>query len=407
MMASVSQMRAAAVLVLCLLLLAPSSVQAELTVKTVLTGLSNPVRLVAPEDDDRLFVVERGGLIRIFDQDGADRGIFIDLSSLTRVTSERGLLGLAFPPDYASSGRFYVNYTDDNDGTTTNSIVARYQVSADPDVADAGSAEILLTLFQPASNHNGGHMEFGPDGMLYVGFGDGGGSGDASNFAQNDQSLLGKLLRLDVSGLGTYSIPADNPFVGTAPLDEIWAKGLRNPWCFAFDRVTGDLYIADVGQLLWEEVDVQPASSSGGENYGWRLMEGNACFNPPTNCNDGSLTLPVHEYSHGAGRCSISGGYVYRGSAIPSESGSYFFADWCSGDFWTLRWSEAGGATEITDRTAELTATVSLGGVASFGQDGRGELYVIENGPGRIHRIVGAKGSPTTEGSMGQIKGRW
>jgi glucose/arabinose dehydrogenase len=323
------------------------------------------------------------------------------------VTNERGLLGLAFPPDYASTGRFYVNYTDDDAGSTTNSIIARYQVSPDPDIADAGSEKILLTLFQPASNHNGGHMEFGPDGMLYVGFGDGGGSGDPSNWAQNDQSLLGKMLRLDVSGPDAYSIPPDNPFTGTAPLDEIWAKGLRNPWCFAFDQITGDLYIADVGQRLWEEIDVQPASSSGGENYGWRLMEGNACFNPATNCNDGSLVLPVHEYDHGDGRCSISGGYVYRGSAIPSESGSYFFADWCSGQIWTLRWSEAGGVTNIRDRTAELTAEVSLGGITSFGQDGLGELYVIENAAGRIHRIVGAKGSPTTERSMGQFKGRW
>ena len=306
--------RAATSLLLGLLLLVPATVRAELAVKTVLTNLGDPVRLVAPEGDDRLFVVERGGLIRVFDQDGTERGTFLDVSALTRIPSERGLLGLAFPPDYASTGRFYVNYTDDTAGTTTNSILARYQVSGNPDVADAGSAEILLTLFQPASNHNGGHIEFGPDGMLYLGFGDGGGSGDTSNWAQNDQSLLGKMLRLDVSGPGAYSIPSDNPFVGTAPLDEIWAKGLRNPWCFSFDRTTDDLYIADVGQGLWEEVDVQPASSGGGENYGWRLMEGNACFNPPTNCNDGSLVLPVHEYSHGGGRCSISGGYVYRGS---------------------------------------------------------------------------------------------
>ena len=178
-------------------------------------------------------------------------------------------------------------------------------------------------------------------------------------------------------------------------------------WCFSFDRTTGDLYIADVGQGLWEEVDVQPASSVGGENYGWRLMEGNACFNPPTNCNDGSLVLPVHEYSHGGGRCSISGGYVYRGSVIPSEAGSYFFADFCSGQIWTLRWSEAGGATDITDRTAELTATVSFSGISSFGQDGRGELYVIDTGSGQIHRIVDANGAPTVEGSVGQLKGRW
>jgi glucose/arabinose dehydrogenase len=406
-MPSVSKTRAAAGLVLCLVLLAPATIRAELALETVLTDLNDPVRLVAPEGDDRLFVVERGGLIRVFDQDGTDRGTFLDVSSLTRVFNERGLLGLAFPPDYASSGRFYVNYTDDDDGNTTNSILARYQVSGNPDVADGGSAEILLTLFQPASNHNGGHIEFGPDGMLYLGFGDGGGGGDSSNWAQNDQSLLGKALRLDVSGPGAYSIPVDNPFVDKPPLDEIWAKGLRNPWCFSFDQMTGDLYIADVGQGSLEEVDVQPANSSGGENYGWRLMEGSACFNPSTNCNDGSLVLPVHEYTHAGGRCSISGGYVYRGPAIPSESGSYFFADWCSGQVWTLRWSEAGGAINITDRTSELTTAFPLAGITSFGQDGRRELYVIENAAGRIHRIVDSNGTPTADGSMGQLKRRW
>ena len=406
-MNSVLLLRAARGLAFGLLLLAPTAVRAELALETVLTNLGGPVRLVAPAADDRLFVVERGGLVRVFNQDGAERGTFIDLSSLTLVTNERGLLGLAFPPDYAISGRFYVSYTDDTAGTTTNSILARYQVSTDPDVADAGSAEILLTVFQPQSNHNGGHIEFGPDGMLYFGFGDGGGAGDTDNNSQDDQSLLGKMLRLDVSGPGAYAIPVDNPFVGATPRDEIWAKGLRNPWCFSFDRVAGDLYIADVGQALLEEIDVQPASSGGGENYGWRLMEGSACFNPQANCNDGSLVLPVHEYGHSAGRCSISGGYVYRGATIPSEEGSYFFADWCSGEVWTLRWSEAGGATGITNRTAELTTAFPLSGITSFGQDGRGELYVIESSTGQIHRIVDANPTPSEVGSMGRLKRRW
>jgi glucose/arabinose dehydrogenase len=382
---------------------------AEIALETVIAGLSNPVRLVAPEGDDRLFVVQRGGLIRVFDQDGTDRGVFLDVSSMTRVTSERGLLGLAFPPDYASTGRFYISLTDDDPSTTTESQIWRYQVSGNPDVANAGSGELLLTLFQPASNHNGGHIEFGPDGMLYIGFGDGGGANDTSNNAQNPELLLGKMLRLDVSGAGLPTIPPDNPFLDDPELDEIWATGLRNPWCFSFDRLTGDLYIADVGQAELEEVNVQPAASPGGENYGWRLMEGTSCFNPPTNCNDGSLTLPVHEYGR-AGPCrSISGGYVYRGTAIPAEAGAYFFADYCTGEVWTLRWTDGGGVSEVVDRTAELNSSVSLGQfeIAAFGQDGRGELYVIENGSGRVHRIIDPNPQPTSSSSVGQLKGRW
>ena len=245
---------------------------------------------------------------------------------------------------------------------------------------------------QTAPNHNGGHLEFGPDNMLYIGLGDGGGTGDPQNQAQNDQLLLGKMLRLDVSGPTGYAIPADNPFIGQPPRDEIWAKGLRNPWCFSFDQTTGDLYIADVGQSFEEEIDVQPASSIGGENYGWRLMEGNDCYNPPTNCNDGSLTLPVHTYSHGGSpfRCSISGGYVYRGTALPSLAGQYFFADYCSNQIWSLTWTETGGLGVVTDHTAELTPPGGYFSVASFGQDGLGELYILDMDRGRVYRIVGA-----------------
>jgi glucose/arabinose dehydrogenase len=379
----------------------------EIALKTILTGLSNPVRLVAPDGDARLFVVERGGLIRVFDQDGTDRGIFLDLTAETRVSNERGLLGLAFPADYETSGVFYVSYTDDNPTNETSSEIWRFAVSDKPDVADAASGEPLLSIFQPASNHNGGHIEFGPDGMLYIGIGDGGGAGDQANNAQNVTKLLGKMLRLDVSGPGRPAIPADNPFVDLAPRDEIWSLGLRNPWCFSFDKLTGDLYIADVGQTLIEEIDIQPASSAGGENYGWRLMEGTDCFNPSSDCNDGSLTLPVHEYRHASGRCSISGGYVYRGAAIRAEQGAYFFADWCTSEIWSLRWTEGGGLTEVTERTAELSTVGPLSGVASFGQDGFGELYVIENGPGRIHRIIDPKAGPTTESSVGRLKSRW
>lgn len=380
---------------------------ADLALETVLTGLDNPVRLVAPVGDDRLFVVERAGTIRLFDQDGTPRSVFLDVSGLTRLTGERGLLGLAFAPDYAATGVFYVSLTDDSAGSPTNSLLYRFRASANPDSADALSGEKIFELFQPASNHNGGHIEFGPDGMLYVGFGDGGGGGDLDNNAQNPQTLLGKMLRLDVSGGALPVIPADNPFVGETPLDEIWASGLRNPWTFCFDRLTGDLYIADVGQGEVEEVDIQPSGSPGGENYGWRLMEGSRCFNPAAGCNDGTLVLPAHEYDHLGGRCSISGGYVYRGNAIPSEAGAYFFADYCSDQVWSLRWTESGGLSGVIERTTELTRDFALSGITSFGQDGAGELYVIESAAGRIHRIVDANASPVATGSVGRIKGRW
>jgi glucose/arabinose dehydrogenase len=388
------------------LALAATPAAAEIALETVLTGLANPVRLVAPAGDDRLFVVQRAGLIRVFDQDGTDRGVFLDLTAETRLTNERGLLGLAFAPDYATTGSFYVSYTDDSPTNSTNSEIWRFRVSTDPDVADPASGELLLSIFQPQSNHNGGHIEFGPDGMLYIGIGDGGGANDTANNAQNPELLLGKLLRLDVSGAGLPSIPPDNPFVGLPPRDEIWATGLRNPWCFAFDRLTGDLYIADVGQATLEEVDIQPASSAGGENYGWRRMEGTNCFNPPVDCNDGSLTLPVYEYDHSSNRCSISGGYVYRGPGMPSEDGNYFFADFCTSEVWTLRWTAGGGLERPVDRTPELTRDFALSGLASFGQDGLGELYVIENGPGRIHRIIDPE-TPSDRGSVGRLKGRW
>lgn len=397
------------VLALALIIATTPAAAATLTLETVITGLSDPVRVLAPEGDDRLFVVQRNGLIRVFDRDGTSRSTFLDVSVLTEVSGERGLLGLAFPPDYDSTGRFYISYTDSSQTNETESQIWRFQASADPDVADAASGEQLLAVYQPASNHNGGHIEFGPDGMLYIALGDGGGANDTGNRAQNPALLLGKMLRLDVSGQGAAVIPPDNPFVGQGPLDEIWAIGLRNPWCFSFDRGTGDLYIADVGQGRIEEIDVQPAGSSGGENYGWRLMEGSDCFNPSVNCNDGTLTLPVHEYTHGGGRCSISGGYVYRGTAIPTEVGAYFFADWCTGEVWTLRWTQGGGVSEVVDRTTEINADVTIGGfqLTSFGQDGSGELYVIESGAGRVHRIIDANSSPAATGSVGRLKGRW
>jgi len=341
---------------------------ATAAVEQVISGLDEPVRLVAPTGDPRLFVVERPGLIRVFTQSGAFLDTFLDISKQTSPTGERGLLGLAFAPDYATTGRFYISYTN-NSGDTR---IARLTVdSENPNLADANSQEDIFALDQPFSNHNGGHIEFGPDGYLYLGLGDGGSGDDPGNRSQNDQVLLGKMLRFDVSTPTGYAIPPTNPYVGEAPRDEIWAKGLRNPWCFSFDQLTGDLYIADVGQELQEEINVQSAYEEGGQNYGWRLMEGDLCFNPTTDCNDGSLILPVHTYTHGGNpwRCSISGGYVYRGDNLPSFDGRYFFTDYCSNQIWTLDWTEADGVGSVIDHTTEMTPPGGFGSIAAFGQE--------------------------------------
>lgn len=360
--------------------------RAQFSPRLVLSGLDQPVRLVAPPGDDRLFVVEQPGRIRVFARNGTDRGVFLDLAGRISQGGERGLLGLAFPPDYATSGRFYVDFTD----LAGDTRLVRFAVSGDPDRADPASADTLLTVDQPFSNHNGGHLEFGPDGWLYFGLGDGGSAGDPGNRAQDGQTLLGKLLRLDVSGAVAAPAPG-NPFVGSPPLDEIWALGLRNPWCFSFDRLTGDLYIADVGQNLREEVDIVPAGAAG-RNFGWRLMEGDACYNPPGGCNDGSLTLPVHQYTHGGTpfRCSVSGGYVYRGSAVPAMQGMYLFADYCSAQIWGLRWTAAGGLAGVSDLTAALTPAGGYASISAFGQDAAGELYVLDYDGGKAYRIVAA-----------------
>ena len=248
---------------------------------------------------------------------------FLYIESIVSSIGERGLLSVAFHPNYKNNGNFYVNYTN----TIGDTVVARYSVSADPNVADRDSSIILLTIPQPFSNHNGGGLQFGPDDYLYIGMGDGGSAGDPQNNAQNKGSLLGKILRIDVDSSFPYAIPSGNPFVGN-PLarDEIWALGLRNPWRFSFDRLTGDLFIADVGQGSWEELNFQLVKSSGGENYGWRMMEGSQCFNPPANCNDGTLTLPILEYDHTLG-CSITGGFRYRGNSNPQLYGIYIYGD--------------------------------------------------------------------------------
>ena len=335
--------------------------------QAVVTGIDRPVAITnAGDGSGRLFITLRPGFVRIVDSQGLNSAPFLDISALTTTDGERGLLSIAFHPRYATNGFFYVDYTDLNGDT----VIARYHVSANPNVADPASAAILLAIPQPFSNHNGGQLQFGPDGYLYIGMGDGGGSGDPQNNGQNLGTLLGKMLRIDVDGSFPYAVPADNPFLSTGGArPEIWAYGLRNPWRFSFDRQTGDLFIGDVGQDSFEEVDFQLAASPGGQNYGWRLMEATHCFNPASNCDDGTLTLPVIEYSHAAGDCSISGGYRYRGTASPELSGIYFYGDFCTGKIW--------GATETSPGafSSELIADTGLS-ITGFGEDEEGEIYV-------------------------------
>jgi glucose/arabinose dehydrogenase len=331
--------------------------------------------------DDRLFVVEKGGRIRILQADGqAAAQPFLDIDNRVGSNgSEQGLLGLAFHPDYANNGYFFVNYTN-NSG---NTVVARFSVSAgDPDMADPTSEKILLTVDQPRSNHNGGDLNFGPDGYLYISLGDGGGGGDPDGYAQNRLNLLGSMLRIDVDNGEPYGIPESNPFAeDDATLDEIWALGLRNPWRFSFDRLTGDMWIGDVGQENIEEIDFQPADSPGGENYGWRCYEGNATYRT-TGCGaSANYTFPVHTYeSNMPVGCSINGGFVYRGESYPLLYGKYLFSDYCSGRIWALSRNEADEwvSTELFDGpNYHYTA---------MGEDNQGEIY-ITSVDGRIYQL--------------------
>ena len=343
----------------------------------VASGLAFPVDLTAPPGDSRLFVAEKGGRIRII-KDGVLLGTpFLDIHGLVSGGGEQGLLGLAFHPQYATTGRFVVDYTDASGDTR----IAVYHVSADPDVADPASGAVMLTVSQPYSNHNGGQVRFGPDGYLYIALGDGGSGGDPQNRGQDRTDLLGSMLRIDVDNGSPYNIPASNPYSGSTTFRrELWNYGLRNPWRFSFDRLTGDLYIADVGQDAREEIDVAPAGSPGGQNYGWHVMEGTSCYNARS-CSQGGLTLPVIDYTHADG-CSVTGGYVYRGQAIPALQGTYFYSDYCNG--WIRSFRYSGGRVTGARSWPELDPH---GNVTSFGEDASGELYVLV-GAGTAYRIV-------------------
>lgn len=349
---------------------------ANYTWTKVVGGIDMPTDIAnAGDGSGRLFVVERDGFIRIVDKGKLVKTPFLDIAAkVTYVGSEQGLLGLAFDPAYNQNGYFYVNYTD----TGGDTVIARYKVSADdPNLADAESETVLLRQDQPFPNHNGGSVRFGPDGYLYLGLGDGGYQGDPYGNGQSTETLLGKILRIDVRAGSPYAIPADNPFANGGGKPEIWEYGLRNPWRIAFDSLTKDLYIADVGQNDWEEVDFVPAGASGGMNFGWSVMEGSHLYSGgPT----AGLVLPVAEYSHAEGGCSITGGEVYRGTAMPEWAGVYFYGDYCSGKIWGLLRTADGWKNKLL-----FESGVSI---TTFGLDEAKEIYLASYREGEIYQLT-------------------
>ncbi|OQW59946.1 MAG: hypothetical protein BVN28_09925 [Nitrospira sp. ST-bin4] len=360
----------------------PLPAATDLTVQLVTSNLVFPVFMTAttiPGDGNRLFIVEKNGRIRIFNVTTSSLSTFLDISGIISTNGERGLLGMAFDAQYATNRQFYVFYTDQ----TGDIVIARYlRNAANPNVADPAGITLLTIEHSAEANHNGGMLAFGADGCLYASVGDGGGSGDPSNSAQTITTRLGKLLRLDPATGAACTNGGINPFVLTNGAHEIWSRGLRNPWRFSFDRATSDLYIADVGQGAREEINVSPAPNAGrGLNYGWRLMEGVLCFNPSTNCNQGGLTLPVLDYPHLSNACSVTGGYVYRGSAAPALRGTYFYADFCNGFVRSFRYQNSQATSQFE------WPLLSRGGITSFGEDAQGELYLMTQG-GSLFKIV-------------------
>lgn len=349
---------------------------ASISLKLISDAVEQPVYVThAGDKSGRLFVVEKRGRIVVLRPDNPAPVLFLDISDRVGSDgSEQGLLSVAFHPQFAQNGRLFVDYTDRNGDT----IISRFQASADR--ADPASEAVLLKIDQPYPNHNGGLVLFGPDGYLYVGMGDGGSAGDPQGNGQNRNALLGKLLRLDVDKGDPYGIPPDNPWPdGGDGRPEVWAYGLRNPWRFSFDRDNGDLYIADVGQGEYEEIDMQPAGSPGGANYGWNITEGRHCYRG-SSCDTSGLVVPIAEYDHSQG-CSITGGYVYRGAAFPGLQGLYFYGDYCSGRIWTLHQASAGQWQQRELLQSDLK-------ISSFGEDQAGELYITDL-QGGLYQVVG------------------
>lgn len=359
-------------------------------VETVVSGMSRPLFLTSPPNDERLFVVEKGGRVRIIANDTLRSQPFLDISNLVSSGGEQGLLGLAFHPAYPSNGRFYVSYTD----TSGDSRIVEYTVSTDQNIANLSSARLIITVDQPQDrrNHNGGMITFDTSGNLLFGLGDGGGSGDPDDLAEDPRSLLGSMLRIGVDAdafpgdaLRNYTIPPDNPFVGSSSgADEVWAYGLRNPWRFSIDPVTGLMYIADVGQNSREEVNVAPVTQPG-IDYGWNTIEGTKCFDPSIGCDTVGTQLPVYEYNTSDG-CAITGGYVYRGSDFPELVGHYFYADYCRGQLRSLEYVD-GSVTSVRNWSAEFG---SVGNVTSFGVDDSQRLYILTDS-GSVLRLVPAR----------------
>lgn len=374
-------------LLLALCLAGPAT--AQITSRLIATGLDRPLWAGAPAGDERIFIAQKNGLIRLVQNGQLLATPFLDIRSKTNTISERGLLGVAFHPNYASNGFFFVNYTD----LAGDTVIARYSVSTgDANVADVTSESIVLSINQPFDNHNGGDIQFGPlDGYLYIFMGDGGSAGDPACRAQKLNLLLGKILRIDVDGGAPYAIPPSNPFVGSpnGEREEIWHYGVRNPWRNGFDSLTGDLFIGDVGQDIREELDFAPAGV-GGLNFGWKIMEGTLCFGT-TNClagtpacNDPALVLPILELPHSGGSFAITGGTVYRGCAIPGEFGKYFFTDYADDKIRSMTYDPVNGVQGLTDRTAEIApgGGLSIRNIVHIGPDGFGELLFVDHTSG-------------------------
>jgi glucose/arabinose dehydrogenase len=356
---------------------------AHIKLRLIASHLSRPVYATSANDGTgRIFIVEKTGKIKIL-QNGVVRSTpFLNISSEVSKGSEQGLLGLAFHPGFKTNHKLYVNFTN----LAGNTIIREYRVSSsNPNVVATSTKRKILGIAQPFANHNGGMLAFGPDGYLYIGMGDGGDAGDPGNRAQSTSELLGKMLRIDINHTmpnAAYRTPASNPYVGVAGRDEIWQIGLRNPWRFSFDRVTGDLWIGDVGQGRYEEVDHAVPTSAGagrGVNWGWRVLEGTHCYAPMSGCSTAGKTMPLLDYDHGNGRCAVTGGYVYRGSAIPLLRGGYVFGDYCSGEIWVVSSSASAPASKV-----RLLDTNLL--ISSFGQIGGGELVVTDLN-GRLYRL--------------------